>query len=139
MTSRAKFFTGLGAICVVFLLGFVPQYQTARGLRTELRAAREELRSLRASAELAGLRDLLVLAWMEVNAKNYGVARDFSSRFFTRAGEVAAATSDHEVKTLLGEIYAQRDQITAALVEGQSTVQIEFEKIARRLYAVAAK
>lgn len=54
----------LGAILLLaaFLLGRVPQYRTASGLRRDLGAAREETTALRSKLGVAEPRDLIGLA-----------------------------------------------------------------------------
>jgi hypothetical protein len=134
MTNRTRLIGGAALLLAAFLLGFVPQYRTASGLRSDLRAAQDEVLSLRSKMRLAELRDLINLTYLEANAKNFGVARQHSTRFFTRAGEVAAETSEPTLKKLLTEIYGERDQITAGLAEGKSGVQADLERLARRLH-----
>jgi hypothetical protein len=69
-------------LVVVFLAGFVPQYFKANRLDAELRQARQA----NVSAEL---RDLIGLAYVQANQKNYGLAAATTTRFFnrTRSGE----------------------------------------------------
>jgi hypothetical protein len=63
------------ALVAVFLLGFVPQYIKANRLETELRQFRQEIAG-------AQLRDLIGLAYVQANQKNYGLAAETSGRFF---------------------------------------------------------
>jgi hypothetical protein len=126
-------------LLAAFLLGFVPQYRAASGLRSDLRAARDEATALRFKAELAELRGLLGLTYLESNAKNYGIARQYSTQFFTRAGEIAAGTSDEGLRALLAEVSTQRDDITAGFAEGQGAVQVNIEMLTRRLYEYSMK
>jgi hypothetical protein len=51
----------------VFLVGFIPQYVKANRLDTELRQARQ-------ANVTAELRDLIGLAYVQANQKNYGLA-----------------------------------------------------------------
>ena len=132
--TRTRLIGGALLLLAAFLLGFVPQYRAASGLRDELRSAREEAASLRLKAHLAELRDLAGLTYLESNAKNYGIARQHSTQFFKRAAEVAAGTSDESLKALLTEVSGDRDQVTAGLAEGSGAVQADIEKLARRLY-----
>lgn len=134
MQNHIKLIGGAVLLLVAFLLGFVPQYRTASALRSDLRASQEDVRSLRWKMRLAELRDLINLTYLEANAKNFGVARQHSTRFFTRAGEIAAEASEATLRKQLAEIYGERDQITAGLAEGKSGVQADLERLARRLY-----
>jgi hypothetical protein len=132
--TRTRLIGGALLLLAAFLLGFVPQYRTAGGLRGELRSVQDEAASLRLKAHLAELRDLAGLIYLESNAKNYGIARQHSTQFFTRAAEVAAETSDESLKALLTEVSGDRDNVTAGLAEGRGGVQADIEKLARRLY-----
>lgn len=129
-----KLVMGVAVLLAVFLLGYVPQYRTASRLRIELAAVQEEVRTLQSKARLAELRDLASLTYLESSAKNYGIAREHSTRFFTRAGEVAAETSDESLKALLSEIAKERDPITAGLAEGKGAAQQNVETLVRRVY-----
>jgi hypothetical protein len=126
-------------LVVAFLLGFVPQYREAGGLRGELRKALEQVGSLQLKARLAELRDLASLTYLESNARNYGVARQHSTKLFTLSAEMAGETSDQGLRILLSEIAQERDHITAGLAEGKGAVQLDLEKLARRLYENTAK
>lgn len=123
---------------VAFLLGFVPQYRETGGLRGELSEAREQVGSLQVKARLAELRDLASLTYLELNARNYGVARQHSTKLFTLSTEIAGETSDQGLRSLRSEIAQERDH-TAGLAEGKGAVQLDLEKLARRLYEDTAK
>jgi hypothetical protein len=126
-------------LVVAFLLGFVPQYRETGGLRGGLSEAREQVGSLQVKARLAELRDLASLTYLESNARNYGVARQHSTKLFTLSTEIAGETSDQGLRSLLSEIAQERDHITAGLTEGKGAVQLDLEKLARRLYEDTAK
>jgi hypothetical protein len=73
------------ALIGVFLLGFIPSYVKANRLESELRQSRQD----GAGAEL---RDLIALAYVQANQKNYGLAAETSGRFFNRVHEMAIQT-----------------------------------------------
>lgn len=135
MGNRLKLIGSAALLLAAFLLGFVPQYQTATSLRNDVRSAQEELRSLRSETRIAELRDLIGLTYLESNAKNYGLAGQYSSQFFTRAGALAAETSDESLKALLTEILSGRDRVTAGLAEGKGAADADIERLVRRLRA----
>jgi len=85
------------ALVAVFLLGFVPQHIKANRLETELRQFRQEI---------AGdqLRDLIGLVYFQANQKNYGLAAETSSRFFSRAREMANQMQDTSSRRAPGRI-----------------------------------
>jgi hypothetical protein len=102
-------------LIAVFLAGFVPQYVKANRLDTELRQARQA----NVSAEL---RDLIGLAYVQANQKNYGLAAATTTRFFNRVRDVANQTAGQNSKKALENLLVARDKVTAALAKGDAAV-----------------
>ncbi len=134
MTRQTKVIAALAVLAVVFLLGFVPQYGTARTLRNEAAAGQAQIASLQWKLKLAEMRDLMGLIYLETNQKNYGMARQHSTEFFTKARQLSAETPDPGLTAMLQEILRHRDPITAELAEGQPAVLTTLEEILRKLY-----
>lgn len=103
------------ALIAVFLVGFIPSYVKANRLENELRQSRQD----GAGAEL---RDLIALAYVQANQKNYGLAAETSSRFFNRAREAASQTQDAGRRKALEDLLASRDKVTAQLAKGDAAV-----------------
>ena len=74
------------------------------------------------------------LVYLETNQKNYGVAQQHSTRFFTQARQVAGETSDPRVAAALQEILQQRYLLTAGLAEGQPSILTRIEEILNKLH-----
>jgi hypothetical protein len=110
------------ALVAVFLLGFVPQYIKANRLETELRQFRHEIGG-------AQLRDLIGLAYVQANQKNYGLAAETSSRFFSRAREMANQTQDASSRKAQEDLLALRDRVTAELAKGDATVMGDLQEL----------
>jgi len=134
MTRQTKVIAAAAVLAVVFLGGFVPQYWTARALRNEVDAGQQHIASMQRKLKFAELRDLVGLMYLEINQKNYGVAREHSTRFFTQARELTGNTSDPTTTALLQEILQHRDHITAGLAEGQPAIRTNIEEILRKLH-----
>src|SRR3954449_12290700 len=96
------------ALIAVFLVGFIPSYVKANRLENELRQSRQD----GAGAEL---RDLVALAYIQANQKNYGLAADTSRQFFQRAHKRASQTQDAGRRKALEDLLASRDKVTAQL------------------------
>ena len=77
------------ALVAAFLVGFVPQYVKTNRLENELRQSRQE----NAGAQL---RDLIALAYVQANQKNFGLGAETTSRFFSRVHEMANQTHHGE-------------------------------------------
>jgi hypothetical protein len=103
------------ALVAVFLLGFVPQYIKANRLDSELRRSREAHTG-------AELRDLIGLAYLQANQKNYGLAAETSGRFFSRVPETVNQTQDATRRKGVQDLLAPRDRITAELAKGDAAV-----------------
>ena len=101
------------ALIAVFLVGFIPPYVKANRLENELRQSRQD----GAGAEL---RDLIALAYVQANQKNYGLAAETSSQFFNRAREVTSQTQDVSRRKALEVLLASRDKVTAQLAKGDA-------------------
>ena len=110
------------ALVVVFLLGFVPQHIKANRLETELRQFRQEIGG-------AQLRDLIGLAYVQANQKNYGLAAETSSRFFSRAREMANQTQDASSRKAQEDLLALLDRVTAELAKGDATVMGDLQEL----------
>jgi hypothetical protein len=100
-------------LVVVFLAGFLPQYAKARRLDAEVQQAR-------IASTAAELRDLVGLAYVQANQKNYGIAGGTTARFFGRARELANQTTDANAKKTYEDLLVSRDKITAELAKGDA-------------------
>ena len=103
------------ALIGVFLVGFIPSYVKANRLENELRQSRQD----GAGAEL---RDLIALAYVQANQKNYGLSAETSGRFFNRAHEMASQAQDAGRRKALEDLLASRDKVTAQLAKGDPAV-----------------
>jgi len=85
-------------LLAVFLAGFIPQHS----------------RRVSAETELAGgeLRDLVSLAYFQASQKNYGLAAQTSTQFFSRVQQMEGPAYQ--------EILGYRDKITAELAKGDA-------------------
>ncbi len=110
------------ALLAVFLVGFVPQYVKANRLNAELRQSRQEMAG-------AQTRDLIGLAYVQANQKNYGLAAETSGRFFSRVREMANQTQDAASRKTLEDLLALRDRITAELAKGDAAVMGDLQEL----------
>jgi len=112
---RNKIILWVSAFLAVFLIGFGPMYVRATRAEDQLATASQEAQRLR-------VRDTLALTYLQAAQKNFGLAAESSSRFFTQARELSDRTTDPEIKKSLEGILALRDKITAGLAKGESGV-----------------
>jgi uncharacterized membrane protein YdfJ with MMPL/SSD domain len=134
MALRKKLIIAAIVAAAVFLAGFVPQYLESRRLRDQAEASAQLFQALERRLEMAELRDTLALAYLETNRKNYGMARQYSTQFFTRAREIANQTADPGLKSALEQALQQRDDITAGLTAGDGAVRDSVESLYQRIH-----
>jgi hypothetical protein len=109
-------------LVAVFLVGFVPQYVKANRLENELRQSRHE----NAGAQL---RDLIGLAYVQANQKNFGLGAETTSRFFSLVRELANQTPDASRRKALEDLLASRDRITAELAKGDAAAMGDLQEV----------
>ena len=102
-------------LVVAFAAGFLPQYAKGKRLEKELGVARQE-------SNLAELRDLAGLVYLQASQKDYGLAGGTSTRFFERTRAVVYETPDSSRGRLLEGLLNSREQITGELARGDPAV-----------------
>ena len=105
-----------------FLVGFIPQYVKANRLDTELRQARQANFG-------AELRDLIGLAYVQANQKNYGLSAATMTRFFNRTRDVANQMADPNSRKGIENLLVTRDKVTAALAKGDAGVVGDLQEL----------
>jgi hypothetical protein len=135
-SRRWKTYLILGAtlLAVGFALGFIPQYRHASEAAGRLQTCSAELSSCQFAQRLAVLRDLAALAFLEASRKNYGLAADHASRFFTEVERVLPQTTEERLRSSLQELLQRRDSITAGLARGDTAVLEELQTQLLSLY-----
>jgi hypothetical protein len=118
MNQKTLLIVGGGLVVATFLLGFVPQYLKARDLDNQLGAARQQFGSEREKTQMDELGLLCGYVYLETNLKNYGLASQYSSRFFDRARAMTGQAHDSSRQDFLQEALAKRDSITGGLAKG---------------------
>jgi hypothetical protein len=109
-------------LVAAFLVGFIPQYLKANRLDTELQQARQANFG-------AELRDLIGLAYVQANQKNYGLAAATMTRFFNRTRDVANQIADPNARKGLENLLVTRDKVTAALAKGDAGVVGDLQEL----------
>jgi hypothetical protein len=105
-----------------FLVGFIPQYVKANRLDTELRQARQANFG-------AELRDLIGLAYVQANQKNYGLSAATMTRFFNRTRDVANQMADPNSRNGIENLLVTRDKVTAALAKSDAGVVDDLQEL----------
>jgi hypothetical protein len=124
-------------VTAALLIGYIPQFLKARALNQQVEMVRQQLAGCQSRARVAGLRDLMGLAYVEVNQKNFGLAAQHVSRFYERASLVRAEVADPGLERVLDEAMTRRDEITAGLARGDAAVAAPIERTYRELLQAA--
>jgi hypothetical protein len=123
-----------GLFLAGFLLGFIPQNSKVWNARSELAVTKQELATCQYSSKLSDARELLAMSYLEVNRKNYGIAQDYSTRFFNQARQLAGKARDESVESVLQEALRSRDTLTAALARGDPAAASLLESLLIKTY-----
>ena len=110
------------ALVAVFLVGFVPQYVKTNRLENKLRQSRQE----NAGAQL---RDLIALAYVQANQKNFGLGAETTSRFLSWVREMANQTPEASSRKALEDLLALRDRVTAELAKGDAAAMGNLQEL----------
>jgi hypothetical protein len=120
-------------LIVGFLAGFVPQYAKSRELARTASGLNEQVRACRSAEEFSRIREAAGMTYLAATQKNYGIATGYATRMFDQAQSLAGSTQDEGIRSLLRDILAQRDQITADLAKGNDAAVAEMQPILSRL------
>ena len=118
MNRKTLLIVGGSLAVVFFLLGFVPQYRKVKDLEDQLDATRQELKLEQSKLQMADLSLLIGRVYLEANLKNFGLAGQYSTKFFDRVRTMAGPETDPNRKAFLQEALAARDTVTAGLAKG---------------------
>jgi hypothetical protein len=119
---RNKIILWVLAFLAVFLIGFGPMYVRATRAEDQFETVSQEAQRLR-------VRDALALTYLQAAQKNFGLAAESSSRFFTQARELSDRATDSEMKKSLEAILGARDKITAGLAKGETGVLEDLQNL----------
>jgi type II secretory pathway pseudopilin PulG len=137
--ARNKRLIGAILLVVVFLVGFVPQFLEARRIRNELQSSSQQVMALERDLRMAELRDLSGMILLEALRQNYGLARDYSTRYFERLQEAVAESSDPATTADLRDLLGRRDSITAVLAQSDPASLTEIQALYGRTHEVTRR
>ena len=121
--NRKTLLIGSGSLVVVaFLLGFVPQYARARDLANQLAAEQQQFNSERVKSQMDELGLLCGYVYLQTNLKNYGLAGQYSTKFFDRVRAMNGQAPESSRQTFLQSALAKRDSITQGLAKGDPSI-----------------
>jgi hypothetical protein len=125
MKGRTIAILGTVLFLVGFLLGFIPQYQKASSLATQLESARLE-------SKLREIQELASLSYVEASKMNYGSATEDSERMFGLAREVVNETADGGLRRSLNGLLTFRDTVKGKLSAADASVLEPLQQIVQK-------
>jgi len=134
---RRKLILWFLLLIVGFIIGFILQYSRLQKLRQELSVSEKRLVICQFSEQLSQLRDTATMMYLEAVEKNYGKSGEYSKEFFDQAQRIVGSAEEPALRNLLHDILATRDQITADLARGDSTVLSEIQPVLSKLEQTA--
>lgn len=99
-----------------FLLGFVPQFRTASGLREELRGRDQRIQQMEREAKLSRARSSAGLVYLEFNRRNYGSATQHATALFDDLRGLLNDSSP-EMRTGLDKLLSQREALMTGIAK----------------------
>ncbi len=124
---------GLILLILVFLFGFLSEYQNLRQARAHLSTTTAQLDSCHLAQQLSQIRDAASLTYLEATRKNYGVAGQHSKQLFDQSQQIVNRTENETLRRTLNEIGTKRDAVTAALANGDPAVIPDLQMILAQL------
>ena len=125
---------GGGIVLLIgFLVGFVPQFRSASGLRNELYSRHERIRTLERDASLSRARDTASLVYLELTRRNYGIAAQHATGFFDQIRTMLSGAPP-EVRGALERLLSQRDAVTTGIAKSDPAVVGLMQNILDELY-----
>jgi hypothetical protein len=120
MNRKTLLIAIVALVVAAFLLGFVPQYLKARDLGSQAGMFRQQLNSEREKSQMDEIALLCGYVYLETNLRNYGLASQYSTRFFDRVRAMTIQAPDSGRQAFLQAALAQRDLVTGGLAKGDS-------------------
>ena len=135
-----KFLLVVVVLVTVFGLGYVPQYLQVSRLSDELQESMDTYEARLAEMEelnqiLQLQRDLGTLL-LEVEDRNYGMARERSTEWFDRLADLVSSSATEQTRQALAAISRRRDTLTAMLTEANPDTATHVREMYQALASV---
>jgi hypothetical protein len=131
MSQRTMVIIAGSLVVAAFLLGFFPQYLKSRGLETQINADQQQIASDHGKLQRKDLDLLIGYVYLQTISKNYGLASEYSTKFFNSVRAMADQATDAERQKFLQMALSKRDAVTGGLAKGDpstvATVQQLFQ------------
>lgn len=145
LSNKKIWMIGGALILVAFLIGFVPVMMKNQSLNNQLQQKEQTLAeqasdfqkqsaASREKLRLAELNNQLAMLMIMVQEKNFGEARERSTRFFDELRQFTQDTQDNNLREKLMAILNRRDEVTADLTVANAGVTEKLRTLYREMY-----
>lgn len=142
MDRNRLFAIAAGIALAAFLLGFVPQWSRANGLRDRLSATRQELAVARHDVRMAQVEGQIGAALAEAQRSNYEQARQRMTEVYTELQAVTPALQGTQRRTVEA-ILAERDEMVTLLAraapESRERLMLVYTRYHNAFHPAAAR
>ena len=142
MDRNRLFAIAAGIALTAFLLGFVPQWSRANGLRDRLDATRQEVAVARHDLRMARVEGQIGAALAEAQRSNYEQARQRMTEVYAELQAVAPALRGAH-RNEVDAILAQRDEMVTLLAraapESRERVMLVYTRYHNAFHPAAAR
>lgn len=119
----------IALMLAAFLLGYIPEYQKADKLGTDLRTSQADEQQLKKELQLASVREQFSRAYLETSRNNFGLASQYATRGFDQVSATEPSLSDQTLKSALQEVGGRRAAVLAELAKTDSNSRIDLAGI----------
>jgi hypothetical protein len=116
-------------VSAAFLLGYIPEFQRAERLATELKAAQENQHQTSAQLQVEGIRNHFSRAYLETTRNNFGLASQHATRAFDQIASASANTANGSMQTALLDVSGQRSSVLAGLAKADPNTRNQIASI----------
>lgn len=126
-----RFLIALAVLAVVFLAGFVPKYLENRTLQARVAEAQDRHR-------ISALHSELGMILIEIQQRNFGIAKDRATRFFNDVRQAVSTVEDAALRKQLQPILERRDEIVSDLTAVNPEIEAKLRSMYVDFYRIAA-
>lgn len=116
-------------VVAAFLLGFFPQYLKSRGLETQIKTDQQQIASDHGKLQRKDLDLLIGYVYLQTISKNYGLASEYSTKFFNSVRAMADQATDAEWQKFLQMALSKRDAVTGGLAKGDPSIAATVQQL----------
>jgi hypothetical protein len=150
LLNKKTWMIGGALTLVAFLIGFLPVSMKNQSLNNQLQQKEQalaqqagelqkQLAGSRGKLRLAELNNQLGILMIMAQEKNFGEARERSTRFFDELRQFTQDTQDNDLREKLMAILNRRDEITADLTVANAGVTEKLRALYREMYLPRVK